>query len=166
MYTELSCAQRGTFERKIQDREQTQRAGMEKKNRNTCTFYDLYNIYSRSVFTPSDPSQNVRARPDLHHHVLLHQVETHGDQRHAEHQVHGAQYEAELDAFYGTGPGAAGVGHVAAGHEVAEPDGAQRYETEIRAVEELPVFPFGKQHGTSGYVPVENTKYPDHTFAT
>lgn len=115
--------------------------------------YVVQFTYNRSIFTSSNPSQYVRARPDLHHHVLLHQIETHGDQCHAEHQVHGAQNEAELDAFYGTGPGTTRVGHVAAGYEVTEPDGAQRYETEIRSVEELPIFPFRKQHGTTGYVP-------------
>lgn len=105
-----------------------------------------------SIFAPRDPSQYVRARPDLHHHVLLHQIEAHGDQRHAQHQIHGTQYETQLDALDRTGTSSR-TGDVAAWHEITEPDGAQRYKTEVRPVEELPVFPFGKQYCTSGYVP-------------
>lgn len=111
---------------------------------------------AESVFAPGDPPQYVRARPDLHHHVLLHQVETHGDQGHAEHQVHGAQDEAQLDALQRAGAGNGAVVRaqdLAAGHEVTEPDGAQRYEAEVRPVEELPFFPLGEQHRATGYVP-------------
>jgi len=87
----------------------------------------------------------------------LHQVEAHGDQGHAEHQVHGTQNEAELDAFNGIRLVPV-LGDVFAGHEVAEPDGAQRYETEVRRVEEFPFLPFGKQHGAAGYEPWTKTK--------
>lgn len=120
-----------------------------------------------SVFTPSDPPEYVRARPDLHHHVLLHQVEAHGDQSHAQHQVHGTQYEAELHALDGTLPHLAGgavvlvlrrIGGLAARHEVTEPDGAQRYETEIRPVEKRPLFPFGEQDRSAGNVTETNRK--------
>lgn len=125
----------------------------------------------RSVFTPADPPNDVCARPDFHHNVLLHQVETHGDQSHAQHQVHGTQYEAQLDngtgaaavtgTRTGTGAGArtdARAGDAVARHEVAEPDGAQRYEAEVRPVKELPGLPFGEQYGASGNVPLRGKK--------
>lgn len=87
---------------------------------------------------------------------MLHQIETHGDQGHAQHQVHGTQYEAELDAFYRIRLVPV-LGDVFARHEVTEPDGAQRYETEVGRVEEFPLLPFGEQHGASGYEPLTKT---------
>lgn len=98
----------------------------------------------------------------------MHQVEAHGDQGHAQHQVHGTQYEAQFDD--GSGAGAitgtrtstsigactdtgAGASDAVARHEVAESNGAQRYEAEVGPVEKLPGLPFGEQYGASGYVP-------------
>lgn len=98
----------------------------------------------------------------------MHEVETHGDQGHAQHQIHGTQYEAQLDDGAGasavtgtranTSIGActdtgAGASDAVARHEVAEPNGAQRYEAEVGPVEKLPGLPFGEQYGASGYVP-------------
>lgn len=148
---------RGDLSEYIRATSVTRTEWVEKKFKKKEHGKNVDNDRPSSVFTPSDSSEYVRARADLHHHVLLHQVKAHGDQGHAQHQVHGAQYEAELDALDGVRPGA-GPGGVAARHEVAEPYGAQRYETEVRPVEELPVFPFGEQHGATGYVSGKNKK--------
>lgn len=103
----------------------------------------------------------------------MHQVETHGNQGHAQHQVHGTQYEAQLDdgtgagTVTGTRTGAgieactetgAGTGDAVSRHEVTKPDGAQRYEAKVRPVEELPGLPFGEQYGSSGYIPWDKKK--------
>lgn len=66
-------------------------------------------------------------------HLLLHQVEAHGDDGHPQHQVHGAEDEIHVQLL--------GRENLVAGHDVAEADGAQRDEAEVGAVQEAPVLP-------------------------
>jgi len=71
---------------------------------------------------------------DVADDLLLDEVEAHGQQRDAEQQVQRAEPYAQLGVL-------AFVHHSLGGHEVAEPDGGQRDETEVRRVREVPVFP-------------------------
>lgn len=77
--------------------------------------------------------------PDLFYGLgknrYLHEIEAHGNQGHAQHEVHGAEDEAQLE------PLLCRVDLVA-GNEVTETDGAQRDEAEVGAVQELPILVF------------------------
>lgn len=79
----------------------------------------------------------VRGRPYFVYHFLLHQIETHRYQGHAQHEVHGADDEAHVQ------PSA--LVDLIARNYVPETDRAQRYETEIGTVQEVPRLPFGEQ---------------------
>lgn len=96
-------------------------------------------------------AQRGSARSHLVHDLFLHQVEAHGDQRHAEHQVHRAEDERQVKDFVG-------ADYLVAGHKVAEPDSAEADETEVGAVEEVPIFPKGKEDGAAADV-AETKKY-------
>jgi len=73
------------------------------------------------------------ARAELVDHLLLHQVEAHGDDGHPQHQVHGAEDETHVRRV-----------DLTAGHDVAKADGAQRDEAEVGAVQEVPVLVLGE----------------------
>lgn len=78
--------------------------------------------------------------PALGHHLLLDERERHGDQHQAEQQVAAARDQLQLAVLR------VGALERLAGHQVAEPDGGQRDEAEVRAVDERPSFP-GGEHG-------------------
>jgi hypothetical protein len=85
------------------------------------------------------------AAPHLVDHFLLHQVEAHGYERHAQHQIHGAEDEAELNLL--------ALDHSFARNDVSEPNRAEADEAEIRTVQEVPAFPFGEQDSAETDVP-------------
>lgn len=68
------------------------------------------------------------------YHFLLHQVETHRDQCHTQHQIHGAYDEADIQT--------ATLVDLITWHYIPETDRTQRYETKVGAVEEVPRLPF------------------------
>lgn len=75
---------------------------------------------------------------DVADDFLLDEVEAHGQQRDAEQQVQRTEPYAQIGVF-------ALVDHPLGGHEVAEPDGGQRDEAEVRRVRELPILPAPEQ---------------------
>jgi hypothetical protein len=88
-------------------------------------------------------------------HFLLHQVEAHGYERHAEHQVHGAEDEAQIDLL--------SLDNSFAWNDVSKPNRAEADETEVRAVQEVPAFPFGEEDSTETNVPAaESNKIIRH----
>jgi len=80
-------------------------------------------------------------RAELVDHLLLHQVEAHGDDGHAQHQVHGAENETHVQPL--------GRVDLIAGDNVSEANGAQRDEAEVGAVQKVPVFPLGEKKGAA-----------------
>ena len=67
-----------------------------------------------------------------------------------EHQVHGAEDEGQIEAL--------GSVDFVTGHDVAETYGRQGDEAEIRAVQHVPVLPFGKQDGSAPNIPEDHPK--------
>lgn len=82
---------------------------------------------------------------DVADDLLLDEVKAHGQQGDAEQQVQRAEPYAQLGVV-------ALVHHPLGGHEVAEPDGGERYEAEVRGVREFPVFPALEQERAHDYV--------------
>lgn len=70
----------------------------------------------------------------------LHEVEAHGNEGHAEHQVHGTQHEAYID---GTPIGTGTIGSVPR-NNISETNRAQRNEAKITTIQEIPTFIFGE----------------------
>lgn len=83
-------------------------------------------------------------------HLLLHQVEAHGDESHAEHQVHGTEDETQLNFL--------AADHSLARNDVSEPNRAEAYEAEVRAVQEVPSLPFGEQDRAEANVPAADNR--------
>lgn len=81
----------------------------------------------------------------------LHQIETHRNQSHSQHQVHRAKYETKIKHF--------SFVYLVARHDVTKAYRAQGYETEIGPVQELPVFPSREQKGAPADVPAEKFKH-------
>lgn len=81
--------------------------------------------------------------PEAGHHLLLDEVERHGDGGEAEHEVNDARDELDVALFE----------HLGAGHEIAEADRGQRDEAEVGAVQVRPLFPSGKHDRPEANVP-------------
>lgn len=76
---------------------------------------------------------------------LLHQIETHGDESHADDEVHGAKNERQFNAGRAV--------YLVAGHQVSEARRAQTDETEIGAVQVVPIgFPLLEQDRAADHV--------------
>ena len=73
-------------------------------------------------------------------HLLLHQVETHGDQRKSE-----SKPEHTENEFLVGRP----LFHIRPRHDVTESDSAEGYEAEIRSSQVVPTLPEGEQGRTS-----------------
>lgn len=93
------------------------------------------------LVVPSIPSlaaehelEGPHAGSHLVDHFLLHEVEAHGYERHAEHQIHGAEDEAELDLLT--------LDNSFTRNDVSKPNRAEADEAEVRTVQEVPAFPF------------------------
>jgi len=84
--------------------------------------------------------------PALGHHLLLDQRERHGDQHQPEQQVAAARDHLQLAVLR------VRALERFAGHQVAEPDGGQRDEAEVRAVDERPALPRGEHGRAHAYV--------------
>jgi hypothetical protein len=84
------------------------------------------------------------------HNFLLHQVETHGYERHAQHQIHGAEDEAQLDLL--------ALNDALTRNDVSETNRAQADEAEIGTVQEVPAFPLREQDSTETDVPTRTNK--------
>ena len=73
------------------------------------------------------------ARPHLVNHFLLHQVEAHCYKRHAQHQVHGAEDETDVDFLT--------LDHSFPRNYVSKPNCAEADEAKVGTVQEVPTFP-------------------------
>jgi len=82
---------------------------------------------------------------DVADDLLLDEVKAHGQQGDAKQQVQRAEPYAQLGVV-------ALVHHPLGGHKIAEPDGGERYEAEVRRVRKLPVFPALEQERSHDYV--------------
>jgi hypothetical protein len=114
------------------------------------------------LVVPSCPSlaaehelEGPHAASHLVDHFLLHQVEAHGYERHAEHQVHGAEDEAEIDLL--------ALDNSFTWNDVSKPNRAEADEAEVGTVQEVPAFPFGEQDGAETNVPTAESKKWKHT---
>lgn len=84
-------------------------------------------------------------------YFLLHEVEAHRYERHAEHQIHGAKDEAKLDLLT--------LDNSFSRNDVSKPNRAEADEAEVGAVQEVPAFPFGEQDSTETDVPTAESKH-------
>jgi hypothetical protein len=107
-------------------------------------------IRVRSPLAAEHKLERPHAGPHLVDHFLLHQVEAHGDKSHAQHQVHGAEDEAELYLMT--------ADHSFARNNVSKTNCTEAYEAEVRTVQEVPLLPFGEQDGTETNVAAEERK--------
>ena len=73
------------------------------------------------------------ARPHLVNHFLLHQVEAHCYKCHAQHQVHGAEDETDVDFLT--------LDHSFPRNYVSKPNCAEADEAKVGTVQEVPTFP-------------------------
>ena len=97
---------------------------------------------SCSIF--ADAAEDLATAPHLGDDLLLHKIEAHGNKGHADDQIHGAKNKAELDAT--------GTVERVAGHVVTESSRAQRNETKVGALEEVPILPLTEEHGTTAHI--------------
>lgn len=97
--------------------------------------------------------------PALGHHLLLDQRERHGDQHQAEQQVTAARDQLQLAVLR------VGALERLAGHQVAEPDGGQRDEAEVRAVDERPSLPGGEHSRAQANVADQHEQHEGHGHA-
>jgi hypothetical protein len=107
-------------------------------------------ITLRSPLATEHELECPHAGPHLMDHFLLHQVETHGDESHAKHQVHGTEDEAELNLLT--------TDNSFSRHDVSKPNRAEAYEAEVRTVQEVPVLPLGEQDSTETNVPTAENR--------
>ena len=90
------------------------------------------------------------AAPHLVYHLFLHQVEAHGNKRHAQHQVHGAEYETHVDFLT--------PDHSFPWNYVSKPNRAEADEAKVRTVQEVPAFPLREQNSAEADVPTAENK--------
>ena len=91
-----------------------------------------------------DAAEDLAAAAYLGDDLFLHEIKAHGDEGHADDQVHGAEDEAQLD----TGRTVERI----ARHQIAQTGRAQTDETEIGTVQKVPFFPLTEQHGPAAHV--------------
>lgn len=91
--------------------------------------------------------------PALGHHLFLDERERHGDEDEPEQQVPAAGDQLQLPVLR------VGALERLAGHQVAEPDGGQRDEAKVRAVNERPALPGSEHGGAQAYVTEQHEQY-------
>lgn len=105
-------------------------------------FFNLIRFLLVLVF---DDAQVSGHSLDVADDLLLNQVEAHGQQGDAEQQVQRAEPDAQSGVI-------TLVHHPLGGHEIPEPDGGERYETEVSRIQEFPIFPVLEQERAHYYV--------------
>lgn len=98
-----------------------------------------------SVVARFDATERLAQLSHFGDDFFLHQIETHGDQGHADDEVHGAKDERQLDARRAV--------DLVAGYQISKARRTQTDETEIRAVQIVPVgLPLLEQNRTADNV--------------
>ena len=94
------------------------------------------------------------AGPHLVNNLLLHKVEAHCYQRHAQHQVHGAEDETDINFL--------ALDHSFSWNYVSKPNRTEADEAKVGTVQEVPTFPLREQDGSKTNVPkAENRRSHD-----
>ena len=93
-------------------------------------------------------------------HFFLDKIEAHGNDSHADQDVHGTKYELDVEfspdcqssSWFQLFMSRDVLWKWNSRNNITEANGAEGYETEITSIKESPTFPLAKEHSTSTYV--------------